>query len=685
MNKKKVMIASFVVVMLIFVGALVFILTKEDEVSTLNLIEKQWIESNKNKVIDLGILNEIPVMNYGGEGVFFDFIQDLEKDTGLSFNKVSYTLGSEVSTDYIFQIVDQVADNDILIYEDYYALLTKSQVSYNKLSDINHITIGVLADDLDRVSNSLVGCDVVYKTYDDTSSMLTDMKKSVDDDTSVSSIDAIVLPKLVYMDEILGEYDLSIAYNITELKQNYVFTLGNVGKLNDILRKYYKKWYEESYQTSYATHFTDRYFTFNNIDESSKVSFRSKRYNYGFTPNAPYDEIKDGRLIGINNAFMKSFSQIANVEISFKQYPSIENMLKDFNENKLDFFFGNHSNSKYNMDVYNTVSVLDEMAVIVSPNRSSVLINSLYSLQGQEVFAVRGTKIFEYLEANGVNVKGYSNMDDLISHRGSHLLAMDFDTYEYYRQSQLSKYKISYQFGLNDDYVFVVRDIRENQIFCDFFNFYLSFVAEKALMHQGYFEALNFKTNGYSARDYMMFGLLILIGLAIVLIVYKLFIGDRRKGSLSKEDKLRYIDMLTSLKNRNYLNDHIEFWDNSDVYPQSIVIADLNNIAYINDNYGHVEGDKVIREAANVLIKNQLENSEIIRTNGNEFLIYMVGYDEKQVVTYIRKLNKSFKELSHGFGAALGYSMILDAIKTIDDAVNEATLDMRNNKEEMNN
>ena len=94
---------------------------------------------------------------------------------------------------------------------------------------------------------------------------------------------------------------------------------------------------------------------------------------------------------------------------------------------------------------------------------------------------------------------------------------------------------------------------------------------------------------------------------------------------------------------------------------------------------------KVITEAANILIQNQLENSEIIRTNGNEFLIYMVGYDEKQVVTYIRKLNKAFKDLSHGFGAAIGYSMIKDGIKTVDDAINEATLDMRSNKEEANN
>ena len=63
-------------------------------------------------------------------------------------------------------------------------------------------------------------------------------------------------------------------------------------------------------------------------------------------------------------------------------------------------------------------------------------------------------------------------------------------------------------------------------------------------------------------------------------------------------------------------------------------------------------------------------------------MIYLVEYDEKQIVSYIRKLNKEFKELEHGFGAAIGYSMINDGLKTVDDAINEATLDMRANKEE---
>ena len=126
----------------------------------------------------------------------------------------------------------------------------------------------------------------------------------------------------------------------------------------------------------------------------------------------------------------------------------------------------------------------------------------------------------------------------------------------------------------------------------------------------------------------------------------------------------------------------MEAWDKSEKYPQAIVMIDLNNVKYVNDNYGHEAGDGLIVQAASTLVNTQLENSEIIRTDGNEFLIYLVGYSEKQVEIYTKKLTKEFKDLPYGFGAAIGYSMITDGMKTIDDAINEATLEMRTDKED---
>ena len=58
-------------------------------------------------------------------------------------------------------------------------------------------------------------------------------------------------------------------------------------------------------------------------------------------------------------------------------------------------------------------------------------------------------------------------------------------------------------------------------------------------------------------------------------------------------------------RGKHIITSKIESWDESEVYPQAIIIIDLNNISYINDNYGREEGDKVITEAANILIMNQ--------------------------------------------------------------------------------
>ena len=131
-------------------------------------------------------------------------------------------------------------------------------------------------------------------------------------------------------------------------------------------------------------------------------------------------------------------------------------------------------------------------------------------------------------------------------------------------------------------------------------------------------------------------------------------------------DRHKYTDMLTSLKNRNYLNLQIDSWNLSKVYPQTIVIVDINNLKYINDNYGREKGDNLIVRVASILVNTQLENTEIVRTDGTEFLIYLVGYSENQIDIYLKKLRKELTELPYGFGASVGYSMIFDNIKTID-------------------
>ena len=174
----------------------------------------------------------------------------------------------------------------------------------------------------------------------------------------------------------------------------------------------------------------------------------------------------------------------------------------------------------------------------------------------------------------------------------------------------------------------------------------------------------------------------ILVVLVLVFFyVYKLTKKVKISKKIRKEDKLKHIDQLTSLKNRNYLTENLESWSQNNIYPQSVVVIDLNNLQYINDTMGYEKGDEQIKAAANILVKTQLDNSDIVRTDGNEFMLYMVGYSRKQMVNYIHKLTKEFKKLPYEQGAAIGYSMIEDDIKSVEDAINETVEDIKKQKE----
>lgn len=682
MKKKQALIISIIVVIIAIIGILYFIFTNEDGKSTLTLVEKQWIQNNKNDIIDFGFINDVAILNNSGEGIVFDFIEKIEEDTGIDFNKVSYKYGEEIDEDYAFKVVNEVSDNDILIYTDNYVLVGKENIKYNNLNEIPKATIGLLTSQMDNTNNYLVSDSLLYKPYNNITELFTSLE------SKDSGIDYIVLPKLVFLSNYENYKNLYINYNITELVDNYVISLGDTKKLNNILTKYYKKWSTEKYDSTYASEFTNLYFQLSDTEEQSKVKFRSKRYVYGFVENAPFDIEVNGKLVGINSSIIKSFADIANIEVTFDKYPNIEKLRNALASGDIDLYFDKYNEKEYDLDLFNTVSPYDEKIVVASGYSNDLILNSVKSLKGLSVITLSDTMIEAELNEVEADVKTYDSVSDLLSAvNNNSVVVIDKATYDFYKNSIFENFKIDYQYNLDNDYTYMIRDIKNNEVFENFFNYYLAFANETPMINTGYYNAINATTTSTLLKK-------VVTGLGLVIILLLAFLlgsrfmpnkSKKRKTTMRKEDKLRYVDMLTSLKNRNYLNDNIELWDASEVYPQSIIILDLNNIAYINDNYGHQEGDEVIRQAANILIKNQIPKSDIIRTNGNEFLIYLVEYDEKQVISYIKKMNKEFKELAHGFGAAIGYSMITDGIKTIDDAINEATLDMRNNKEELNN
>ena len=679
MGKKKIIIIVSIIVTLICIGLAGYYFIYSKDNNNLTSLDKQWIEKNKNTIIDISVVNNLPVFNYNGEGVLFDFIENMNTVLGLDFNELPSDLDENTQENLGFFLVEVPEKDDVTIYKDNYVILTKDNKVYNNLEDIVSLNIGVFKNDLENVRYYLkANKNIIYTPYNTYDELFEQIK------IENNNLDGIIVPKITYFKSIIEDDSLHIAYNISDMYKSLVLRLGNDKNLNSVVSKYLKKWYETKYQESFNTHFTSDYFNFKNITEQEKTNFKTgKTYTYGFVDYAPYDSIVNKSLVGINNSIIENFANLNDIEIKWKEYKNNKDLVNDFNNGKVDFFLDTTSILEYNIDNAISNTSFNDRIVVLSKNEEPI--KSLSSLKDKSVITIADSKINQSLLAYNIDTKTYGKLSSLLKNKkDDDIIVIDYLTYNVYKNDLLNNYNISYSYDLDTEYKFVSSNSNENKVFSNYFMFYLDFIDfsqyANSIKPADFKENLTIKVGPYLA-------IIALIAIIIGLILYFAYRykTKEKKTTINKDYKIKYIDVLTSLKNRAYLNDSIEKWDESEIYPQSIVVVDLNNVAYINDNYGHQEGDNLIKEAAAILVNNQIENTEIMRTNGNEFLIYMVNYDEKQVVTYIRKLNKDFKELSHGFGAAVGYSMINDPIKTIDDAINEATLDMKNNKEELQN
>lgn len=674
--KKKIFLLITILIILVGIGTGTYFYFNQKENLAFSASEQQWLEKNKNNVVDFYMPSDIAGLTYMGKGVFFDFLKGLSKKTGLTFNATAYKVMNEIEEkDYSIELVDEIKDNQILILKDNYVIITFAEEIYTSIGEIKNLKIGILAENEEDIRKFLSGSEIEYVLYDNIDELSTALNEKD------GAIDGIIGLRSLFLDELLSN-DLHIAYHIGEMKKNYVLNLNGNQTLNNIIKKYYLSW-SSNLVLSYNSNLLDTYFDYKGITEKEKISLREKAYIYAFINNGAYDTIKSGKLNGINYSIIKSFAEFANVDMEYRnEYSSITELVSAYNNGEIDFFFGNN-NSEYALETYETSSLVKAEVVILSNINYSNNVNSIYSLLDKRVNVVSGSKIEKYLKEEGIRVVSHDSIKELIkSLKTNSIVAIDLENYEYYKTEQLAYFKIDYILNLEDNYNYVING--KNKVFAELFNFYLEYVSVETLINNGYKNVFT-----VSNREiYLIIGIIFLAFIVLTQFIYNTkkilsFLKKRKRKTLTKDEKIRYIDSLTSLKNRAYLNANIEKWDASEVYPQIIIVIDLNNIAYINDNFGHEEGDKVITEAANILIQTQPSKTDILRTDGNEFLIYMVEHEEKQAVAYIRKLNKELKELSHGFGAAIGYSVINDAIKTIDDAINEATLDMRTNKEAM--
>lgn len=671
-NKLNKIVTLAIIGVLLVVAAVIFVLNFTKDSSSFSLLEKKWISDNINNVIDVSVYNDIPVFGENGSGVIFDYLDTFSSKYDIEFNKVSY-LSDDSSDlkDISFKIVGsdyKLSKNDIIMYEDHYVLVG-SDNKFNS-SMINSSKIGVLKDDMGEVSSYLDKYDnVSYSPYDNLDKLFEALSKE--------EVKYVIVPENISLNKIL-EGDYSILYHVSDVVSKYILEINNNKTLLSIMKKYNEIYENEEYKEDYRINFLKTFFNYKKISEVEQASYNSGSYTYGYVVNMPFENMVSKKFVGTLSNYLSGFEDLTDTTFKVIKYKSVNDLKAALSKGEVDVAFDYYNLSGLTIDTFNTTTLFDADYVVVS--KENKIINSLKSLKGEDVKCISGSYISEELSKNGVKVTGYVDSDALLKNvTGDSYIAIDKATYLYYAHNKFEKYKVLYEDTLDNGYNFVIRDVNKNDTFSKLFMYYISSTNYKDFAYKYNTDYLYNASNNIQSIFKYLIAILVVVVIFVIISIKR--IKNKKSKTMSKEDKFKFIDVMTSLKNRNYLNYNMKKWDENVIYPQTILIIDLNNIKYINDSHGHQEGDMVIKKAASILITNQLENSDIIRTDGNEFLIYMVGYKEDYVIDYIRKLTKALKELPYGFGATMGYSMITDDVKSIDDAINEATLSMRESKE----
>ena len=112
-------------------------------------------------------------------------------------------------------------------------------------------------------------------------------------------------------------------------------------------------------------------------------------------------------------------------------------------------------------------------------------------------------------------------------------------------------------------------------------------------------------------------------------------------------------DSLTNTYNRRYMEERLlvdVFNAVNDHQPISVILADLDHFKKINDTYGHIAGDTILKEFARIVKSNIRKNNDwIARYGGEEFLIVLLNAERDAACGVAEKIRQALEkaEISH--------------------------------------
>ncbi|MDR3583805.1 MAG: diguanylate cyclase [Desulfosporosinus sp.] len=114
-------------------------------------------------------------------------------------------------------------------------------------------------------------------------------------------------------------------------------------------------------------------------------------------------------------------------------------------------------------------------------------------------------------------------------------------------------------------------------------------------------------------------------------------ITDRKKRE-TEIFHLSYHDQLTGLFNRRFYEEELKRLDAKRNLPLTIVMGDVNGLKLINDSFGHIRGDELLKKVAEVITMGCRTDDIIARLGGDEFVMLLPKTNAQETELIIKRI-----------------------------------------------
>jgi len=317
------------------------------------------------------------------------------------------------------------------------------------------------------------------------------------------------------------------------------------------------------------------------------------------------------------------------------------------------------------------------------------LTKKLLYLEFEAINAIRGV----YKDKNGLyTIKDEANesiAQELIISNECKELRKDINTSIDYLFSEIDIYLLKYLDKLKEEedlaykFIIFVSFILLSVVFSTYFNFKKSIIIP---LEKLAFWIEQMQTNKFVVKERSFQN-------DEIGMVMNSFINmaDTIQKDIKELESLSTTDILTKLNNRVTLDKVLEeahYNVNRYNTEYSIILIDIDHFKDVNDEFGHIIGDIVLREFAGVLKKDVRKSDTLGRWGGEEFLIICANTNSHRASKLAEKLRENIenfeftkvnkKTASFGITSFNTYQSVVDVLDNADKALYKAKNQGRN-------